>query len=219
MLAIPCLYGTELTYYSQIEQDKYLNENVFKNKQNGIFVDIGAYDGITGSNSCFFEKHLNWKGLCIEPIPERFEDLKRNRPQSKNLNCCVGEKGQKEFLRISGPDEMLSGLISKYDPRHLQLVKTIGPQVGDKHDILLIECIPLMEILEKNKIDHIDYLSLDTEGGELDILKSIDFDKITIEIIDVENNYSNEEFEKFLTSKGYKFLVRLVVDDIYQKIR
>ena len=64
----------------------------------------------------------------------------------------------------------------------------------------------------------IDYLSIDTEGGELNILQSIDFDKVTIYIIDVENNYNDPNFKLFLESKGYRLVAHLEFDEIYQKL-
>lgn len=57
-----------MKYKSQYSQDKFLNENFFKNKKNGVFIDIGAHDGITMSNSFFYEKQLGWDGLCVEQI-------------------------------------------------------------------------------------------------------------------------------------------------------
>ena len=112
---------------------------------------------------------------------------------------------------------MLSGLIDKYDPRHRELVDRLGPQARDTHEIIKVKCIPIMDILQDNNITHIDYLSIDTEGGELDIIKSIDFNKIAIDVIDVENNYHDDEFQKFLATKGYKLESHLGVDDIFKK--
>ena len=62
------LINSIVSYYSQLGQDRFLNENYFKNKLTGTFVDIGAHDGNTYSNSKFFE-NLGWSGLCVEPIP------------------------------------------------------------------------------------------------------------------------------------------------------
>lgn len=216
LIFLPAVTFCEEQYYSQLGQDKYLNENIFKNKKDGVFVDIGAYDGKDGSNSYFFEKHLNWRGICVEPIPALFEKLKQNRT-SININACVGEAGTREFLWIVGKNEMLSGLLNKYDPRHKALIDSIALPWGDKHEILQVKCIPLMDILKEHNITHVDYLSVDTEGGELDILKAIDFDKVDIDVIDVENNYNSEEFKVFLHEKGYIFLTRLHADEIYLK--
>ena len=65
-------------YYSQIGQDKFVNE-FFKGKLNGVFVDIGAHDGESGSNSLFLEKHRNWSGICIEPGPAEYKKLEESR--------------------------------------------------------------------------------------------------------------------------------------------
>lgn len=54
-----------------------MNERFFKNLKNGVFFDIGAHDGVSLSNTYFFEKELGWSGICLEPIPEVFERLKK----------------------------------------------------------------------------------------------------------------------------------------------
>ena len=63
-----------MKFYSQFEQDKFVYENFFINKNKGYFVDIGAHDGVTFSNSKFFEE-LEWDGVCIEPNPKVFSIL------------------------------------------------------------------------------------------------------------------------------------------------
>ena len=79
-----------MKYYGQYQQDKYLDK-LFKGKSNGTFVDIGAHDGLTFSNSYFFEKERNWKGVCLEPIPEIFAKLNETRNCIK-INGCVSNK-------------------------------------------------------------------------------------------------------------------------------
>jgi hypothetical protein len=66
------------SYESQYRQDRYI-DYLLKRSSGGIFLDIGAYDGITISNSYFFEKKRNWTGICIEPVPHLAEKLKLNR--------------------------------------------------------------------------------------------------------------------------------------------
>src|SRR3972149_7086762 len=73
-------------YYSQYQQDKWLYENIFKNNTNGFFVDIGASDGIKFSNTYFFEKMLGWNGVCVEPLPDIYKRLIKNR----NCICING---------------------------------------------------------------------------------------------------------------------------------
>ena len=72
----------------------------------------------------------------------------------------------------------------------------------------------LKTILDRHGITHIDYLSIDTEGNELSILKTIDFEKFDIEIIDVENNYNSPDIRNFLKSKGYQLKKKLSVGQL-----
>ena len=94
--------SVETPYYSQYGQDKIINERIFNSKRNGFFVDIGANDGITGSNTYFFEKELNWTGVCIEPQPDIFHKLTDNR-ETECHNCAISPKsGSAKFLKEEG---------------------------------------------------------------------------------------------------------------------
>lgn len=205
-------------FYSQFKQDQFVFENYFNEKKEaGVFVDIGAHDGIQISNSYFFEKDLNWKGICIEARPDIFQALKKNR-SCICLNACVSDRsGEADFLLIKGPIQMWSGLLEKYDERHIKRIEEKMAIQGGTSEVIKVQCTPLIEILEKHNLYHIDYLSMDIEGGELEILKTIDYDKFDITVIDVENNHRDPEFRKFLESKGYTFIKRIHVDEIYYK--
>ncbi len=72
--------GVLVKFHSQVGQDRFLLENFFRGKRGGVFVDIGAYDGETFSNSLFFERTMGWTGLCVEPLPSAFEKL-QDEPQ------------------------------------------------------------------------------------------------------------------------------------------
>lgn len=222
--AILIIYSSIIfaTYYSQYGQDQYVNEEIFKNKKGGIFVDIGAHDGIRFSNTYFFEKELNWTGLCIEPIPQVFERLCKNRTSTCVQGCISNEPGINAFLQIDnnklgerGP-EMLSGLIDSYDPRHCERIKKEIAIDDSSTHVLMINCYLLNSLCDQYNINHIDYLSIDTEGAELMILKSIDYDRISIDIIDVENNYYDPEFARFLESKGFIKITSLGSDELYR---
>ena len=109
-------------YFSQSGQDKWIVEKLFAGKQKGTFVDIGANDGITFSNTYFLEK-MGWNGLAVEPIPSAYEKLVKNR-KCITVNCCIAPKtGKERFRVITGYSEMLSGLIDEYDPRHLARIE------------------------------------------------------------------------------------------------
>ncbi len=194
------------TYYSQIEQDKYLNEVVFKNYNNGTFVDVGAHDGVTLSNSYFFEKYRHWNGICIEPMPETFNKLRENRPSTLSLNIAIDEtEGEADFILNSGYTEMLSGLASKIDNSHLNRINRENNEFGGQSQTIRVQTVPLQNVLDKYQLRHIHYLSVDVEGAELSVLKSINFNTTFIDIVDFEHNYSpiKAEIISFLENKGF----------------
>lgn len=199
------------TYYSKDGQDAYIHKKFFPNKTHGTYIEIGAHDGIKYSNTYFFERYLSWNGMCIEPIAEVFEQLRKNR----NNNCicvqgCISDlEGEAQFLYVNGYCEMLSGLALKYDPRHIQRIKLEAAQWGDTFELRTVSCYKLNDLLHNHGLYHIDYLSIDIEGGELDVLKSIDFATFDIDVISVEDNYGYPEIRTFLEEQGFVLVATL----------
>ena len=209
-------------YFSQpgVKQDQYLHETFFKEKRGGTFIDIGAHDGVTYSNTYFFEKYLGWTGICIEPMPEIFKQLKQNR-KCICVNGCIAEfNGTRKFMQVSGPSNMLSGLIEFCDNRHLTRIYREVAQLGGEITILDMQCFRLNDLLKTHAIPHVDLLSVDVEGAEFAILQSIDFSTVDIDVICVENNNDTSDVRVLLEKAGYSFVIKLVYsDDIYKKIR
>ena len=166
------LMSNEPKFFSQFGQDKFVNETFFKNKKGGVFIDIGAYDGVKFSNTYFFEKYLDWQGICIEPIPSIFAELEKNR-NCICINCAVSNiEGISDFV-IFEDFQMISGLTDKFDSYHLETFKDFHE--NRKKNFIKVNCYLLNDFLDKYGIQKIDYLSIDTEGCELEILRSIDF--------------------------------------------
>lgn len=202
-------------YKSQVGQDKFVHEHFFMNKKNGIFVDIGAHDGITFSNSYFFEKECNWSGICFEPRTELFKKLKSCR-NCICINACVSDQtGMVPFINIESVDEMLSGMVTTYDQRQLDIVMNDLKIYGGECNTIALPCVVLQDVLDEYGIKHIDFLSVDTEGGELEIIKTIDFSRVTIDVITVENNYAEQPMRDLLASKGFILSHRIHPDDIF----
>ena len=160
-------------YYSQIGQDKWVH-SILGDKKNGFFIELGASNGVYLSNTLFFEKELNWNGICIEPNPQFKNDLQRNRNCNLCFNCISDSNDKKIEFSIC---QHASGVI-----------ETIGP-FTQTDNIIYIETRTLDSVLtEFNSPNVIDYLSLDVEGHEYEILKSFPFDKYIINCITVEHN-------------------------------
>lgn len=208
-----------MNYCGQYKQDKYLDQ-LFNKKSNGIFIDIGAHDGVTFSNSIFFEKERNWKGICVEPIPEIFQKLNEARTCVK-INGCISEKtGMEKFLRVRGEfvdTEMLSGLVENYDPRHLERIDREIKQYGGSKEEIDVKCYNINDLLKENKFNQVDFFTIDTEGNEMSILKTINFELFDVDILLVENNYQTEDMNNFMKSNGYKRIKKIGHDEVYRK--
>lgn len=201
---------------SQYNQDQILNNEIFKNKKNGFFVDVGAHDGVSLSNSLFYE-NMGWNGICVEPIHDRFVKLCKNRKCICIEGCAYNSNCELDFIELTGYTEMLSGILQTYDPRHIGRINREISTKGGNAVQKKMKAFPLKEIFEQNNVLHIDYLSIDTEGSEFQVLEGIDFDKVTIDVIDVENNYKDsfDKIHNLLISKGFVHFKTIHCDEIY----
>ena len=206
-----------MRFFSQYYQDKAI-DFALNRKRDGIFLDIGAHDGVSLSNTFFFERCRNWTGLCIEPIPEVFARLLSNRDCSVRTCCILDEENEVTFRSVAPPLEMLSGILEFFDQEHIERINAEVSKITDGRgyqDIMVpghnINCL-----LEMQGFHEIDYCSIDTEGAEVNIVKSIDLNRINISAFSIENNDSTGELRDYLRSFGY---VRypLGSDDIYVK--
>ena len=180
-------------YKSQTLQDLFLDRWVFREFEGGQFVDIGAHDGLTYSNTWFFERRRRWHGVCVEPNPSVFKRLMANR-MCTTLNCCVSDTaGMVRFQKITGYSEMLSGIVDKYEVQHAQRIRDEMQEHGGSSEIISIAARTFAEIATEHGLSEINYLSIDTEGGELEILRSIDFRKFFVHALSVEYQIPQRE--------------------------
>src|SRR3972149_10679868 len=138
-----------MKFYSQCGQDEYFFNNFFKDKSNGVVVEVGAYDGVMFSNSYFFEL-LGWSTVCIEPNPDFFDKITQIRKGFK-YNCAVSDVEGKtlEFLSCTGYTSSLSGLIKDYDPRHIQRIDREISQYGGSKKVIEVKTRTLTSILDE----------------------------------------------------------------------
>jgi len=213
---------------SQIQQDIILDQQIFKGKSNGVFVEVGALDGFGASNTWFFEMERNWSGLLIEPNPVEFN--KRNqhpRPNSIFENCAISDVEMDiNFLSIEGPCNVLSGIMEFYNTQHLERINRElemysnhpeGHELYSRKEEIPMKAVRLQTLFDKHNITKIDFISIDVEGAELQVLNSINFDKVDISLFMIENNYGLEKETEFLLSKGYKLLGNIQWDSVFIK--
>lgn len=202
-------------YYSQYGQDVFLSK-FFKDTRDGTFVDVGAYDGVTFSNTFYLEKYLNWSGLCIEPNPLPFDRLKNNR-KSINVNCGIGYSNHTlNFLAVSGAGEMLSGFVDSFPNDHIERIDKMIGQHNCSRRMIPIPVRALSDVLLEHEVRYVHYCNIDVEGGELEVLKSIDFNSVTIKLFSVENNYGKKDVYRFLKARGYTQIEKIGSDEFYE---
>ena len=206
-----------LGYSSQCGQDKLIVETILPGLKNGIFVDVGAHDGVKFSNTFFLEEKLGWTGLAIEPIPEVFAKLKNNRKCSLVNGCVAAHAGKSQFQIVTGYGEMLSGLRDEHNERHLKRINREMADFGGSTSIIEVECFTLNQLLEVHRIKHVDYLTIDAEGAEYSILSNFDFNSYSIQVIGLENNYKDCRMMDLLLKNGYRFHSILDCDEFYVK--
>lgn len=200
--------------YSQYGQDITVFELLGKPPQ-GVFLDIGANDGKTYSNSLLFQEK-GWTGVCVEPHPIIFEALRENR-NCELVNACIANKdGIVNFLVVDGPANMLSGILEFCDTHHKERIEKEMSQTGGNKRIIPIEALSPTTLCSRFNINQIDFLSIDTEGCELPILKSFDFEKTPVRMVSVENGSRSPAVFRYLTSKGFHLVKCIGCDEIYR---
>ena len=206
------IFGLNEKYFSQAGQDKFVYDNFFKEKKSGYFLEIGAHDGIQGSNCLFFEKFKNWNGLAIEPSSTQFEKLKRNRKCKIINKAASAVSGNMTFIEIddSGSDSQLS-FLEKYYPEKSQ-------SVLKKNNLkkYMVEVLTFEEILKNADKEVIDYCSIDIEGAETALIKNFNFSNYKIKVLSIENNWPDKiKYDNILVKHGYSFYDSVGVDEIW----
>ena len=166
--------------------------NKIFNKKNGFFIELGANDGLFQSNTAFFEKEMEWHGILIEPSLKGYKQCKINRPNSICLNyACVSNDYKDDYIYGDFEDNNAMGSIA-------------GNRLNRKN-IVKVKAITLEKILNDHCDTNIDFLSLDTEGYELEILKGLNLNKYRPKFILIEvytKDYDN--IVNFLNLHNYK---------------
>ena len=208
-------------YYSQCQEDIFLNENIFNNKTNGVYIELGALDGILYSNTKFFEDTLNWTGILIEPHPDKFILLKQNRPNNFLFNDLVSCHTEPLDFRYFVHDHAaVSGVENTLSQHHFDVYFESNNEYNKSLEQNKISIKPrtLSEIVKETKLTHIDLLSLDVEGHEFEVLQSWDF-SIPIDIILIETLGVQPEKDdlcrEILIKNNYQFVSKYKHNEIF----
>lgn len=191
-----CLDGRVLMF-SQFHQDYYLYENHFKYlNRSGLYLDIAANDAVAISNSVFFDICLGWNGGCVEANPVFISKLDRLRTCIVTPTC-VGKQDNitVEFALMGG-----AGAVIGDTNKHAKVWEKDGTNVPT----IQRTCTTVTRIAERDNMWNIDYLSLDVEGHELEVLQGIDWDRMKISVLTIEvSRESRSKIVEKMEQLGY----------------
>jgi len=188
-------------FYSQQDEDKYIIQYLLKAKiTDGTFLEIGACDGVLYSNSKTLEDHFNFTGILIEPQPLFYSQLAVNRKNCKCYNYAVSNSDD-EFIDFIGNNPE-GGIVNNTNTDISKYINWTPYKVKNSK---------MKDIISKSEFKYIDFMIIDVEGSELELLHSIDF-KFPIFCIIIEA-HSNEETKnkilgEYLKSNGFTYVER-----------
>ena len=177
----------------------------FKNKFNGFYVDVGCQNPISDNNTYLLHKNKNWKGINIDLDPENIKLFNISRPNDININEALSSSVKEMDLYFYHKKSAINTLSKDIADRQNAKVK----------EIKKISTTTLDLILEKNNVQKIDYLSIDVEGHEFEVLSGFSIQKYNPDIVSIE--YLNTNSIKFefhynniddvINSQIYKYFV------------
>ena len=196
--------------YSQEAQDLKVLLH-YKLKQDGYFVEIGASDGIKFSNTYLLEKDYNWTGICVEPIARDYQKILHNRschPCSYAIYSTSGDELEFDICEYN----LLSGLSKHITTYNNQPIK----------EKVIVKTMTLLDLLDKYEAPKfIEYMSLDTEGSEYEILRVFDFTKYKFGLMHIEHNFEEPKrslIKELLLNNGYIYIGGFKQDDFYRSL-
>jgi FkbM family methyltransferase len=191
---------------SQLGQDVFALSLVGP-EHTGFFVEFGAADGVALSNSYLLEKTFGWTGVLCEPANTWRSQLVRNRSAHIDFRCVFSSSGL--IIDFMETEEPALSTLRGFGDEDMH-AESRGGSATYK-----VETISLLDLLKFHKApNHIDFISVDTEGSEFEIFKAFDFSQYTFGAIVVEHNFTStrHKVRDLLLSKGYRQVYRDLSD-------
>lgn len=201
-----------MQYFSQFGQDRFLFENFFYGKRNGVFVDVGARDGEQFSNTLFFERFLGWRGLCVEPNPSAFAKLAAGR-KAICRHASVSDPAGADVIAEETVHKGILGGITRYVRRQ----RLRGPQSpASAPPTCKAPVTQLSSLLEMHGLRNVDYCSICTAGSEFEVLSGLDFDAISISVFTIKNIH-DKRIPDLMEAKGYGLVSQIHDDCVFSR--
>ena len=197
-------------FYSQQGEDLFVFLNFINQKRSdGSYLELGALDGATYSNTKFFQDYLGFRGVLIEPIPAAYTALQTNRPLDKTYNVAISDSTDPvSFVGNWATAGMTTVMAPSFQEAHHKGASEY-----------MVESTPLGPLLHKAGVSYLDFFCLDVEGGELAVLKTMDW-SIPVYILCIELDGHNEEKDErcreLLRENGFVFEHRMCINEFWR---
>lgn len=204
---------TQLKFYGQfdIQLDKYLYEHFFKDVKNGTSIEAGASNGILENSTKFFEEYLNWKTINVEPLPDWFNDLVINRPNSININRAIHPMNDDLDVEFYIPYLEEYSYTNHLGSINLNNLKKYNTEIK----CIQVKSITYNKIITDHNIKSLDLFVLDIEGYEIEFLKTFHNWIIYPKVFVIEIGHIDEEVIHNIIHSKYNLYSKQYVNNIY----
>ncbi len=211
-------------FRSQFGEDRVLWE-MFRHQCSGFFIEVGAYDGVTLSNTFFLEQ-MGWRGILIEPIPQLCQRAAQSRPRSRIIHAACSKPGSPRTAAFTVTENVPVLSYLRTDQEHVDRCLREGAKLVEIEvpvvtldDVLMHErsqAPPQLAPWLPNRGWQIDLVSIDTEGCEMDVLEGFSLERFKPRVLVIENDRpSGEAIEPYLLQRGYRKFHRQKINDFY----
>ncbi len=184
--------------------EKQLVWKFFGQKAGGTFVEVGANDPVAGSQTWLLEQN-GWRGVLVEPQSAHCEKLRQQRKNSKVFQAaCSSPANEGEMDLMIAAHDGASTLQPQRDTHGIRFVGTERVKVTT-----------LDRVLNEARVEKVDFLSLDVEGHEIEVMRGLDFDRFKPALILIEDGVRDLSKHRFLKSRGYKLVKRTSLNNWY----
>lgn len=223
--------GDVLLSWSQYGQDVWI-DTYFGQKRRGIFVEVGGYDGESHSNTLFFEKERGWQGILIEANPYTFELMKAKDRSCWMAHACIRSQNHSQLhFSLAGG---ITSALELASSQHTQRIQHDLPLYRNQRNwkgagqTFCLACYDFGEILNKTTLFSddqkggaiIDFFSLDVEGAELELLRTLLNDQAKfpmIRLFTIEMQENAYEIRQFLSAHNYEEIATVGIDSVFVK--
>jgi FkbM family methyltransferase len=188
------LFGKSLFRDHRLEQPLVAE---FLDSKEGFFVEVGAFDPVNNSQT-FHLENLGWKGICVEPVPAFAEKIRKNRKATVFEAACVSREFAGNTVELNVDGELTSAVRKSREGQTIH-----------------VPAMTLDSILQSSRADRVDFLSIDVEGMEVEVLRGLSFDRYRPKLVLIENHGYDSSRHEEMTKVGYKRVRRTGLNDWY----